>query len=159
MPQIHRGTYRVTILIGPVALKFVRPVFVLNLIKGCLKVIGKKHFMARLENQFRQFRLRFARGVMANVSEWATYSTTKAEYLAPTYFTLGIVNISRRQDGDKLTLKEIDALIEQIPERERNLWYSIEPHSVWEGTSWRKTPKGYVLVDYGDLLVVEFLYL
>lgn len=151
MKIIRTGNSRTVILIGPLALKFIRINFL-----PLLKAIIKKNFQKKqdpiaLKLRWGYIKFMFAQGIIANISEWATYSSLRKRFLAPTYLTLGIVNISKRIRGKSLEKDEISSMLSVNPEASLEEHFRLaELHATWN-SDWFKTRTGIVLVDYGDI--------
>ena len=126
MFAIKKGTYRAGIRVGTLIFKFVLP------------------------TKNRKF---FILGVVQNLTEWLTWQCLQAPFLAPTYVTLGVVNIQRYVEGMQPTNREMAEVLTRklSAEGEWMLAMGAGGHNL-DAHNWRKTSRGYILFDYADTL-------
>jgi hypothetical protein len=150
--EIHHGTYRTTLLIGPFAIKFARMIFITNFfnifrIAKEIREVGWKYM--EIEKIFTLTNL--TRAWIANLTEWATFVRLRKSFLAPTYFSCGIFNISKRIKGEEIQSFEIiDGFMETLSNEDRTTIFKVSGHDFIDNSGRRKTKQGFVLVDYGD---------
>jgi hypothetical protein len=167
----HKGSKRVTFLIGSVAVKTVSFRYLLNIIKYKLLVFKSKGLEKKMHlDCLEQNRIRFFNGIWENFSEWHLYQLTKASFLTPTYLTFGIFNICKRQYGNKVSgdnkEEEVFIIIKRGLEKlgRPDRISMIDKHSVFDNDGWFVWKGKYFLTDYadcfgsGDLSLSSFLY-
>jgi hypothetical protein len=137
MIQIKRGSTRIAIVIAEtLVIKIPHVTFLI----GCFTKNG---------NDRRLCLLNFLKGVLANVSEFYVYISTEAPFLTPV-FSLGLVTFQRYEIGDTPTQEELGHdVLSRLPERTKRLIATMDPHDL-DCKNWRRTWKGYRLIDYGD---------
>lgn len=91
----------------------------------------------------------FRENIRQNLTEYRCWKVTRAPFLAPTYITLGFVNIQKRERGQQPSRKEMTEMLEAIAERTGQQVYQMNKHCVsWE--NFIKTQNGIRIIDYGD---------
>ncbi|MBI4268688.1 hypothetical protein HY627_02570 [Candidatus Uhrbacteria bacterium] len=102
----------------------------------------------------------FWTGVIANISEFAIWYCVrgKATFLAPTLFTLGIVNVQLRVRGQMVLGQELKLRFKLLDIEAQNLIPQLGGHAL-HPANWVKNKKGYRLVDYGDTFISEYIQL
>ncbi len=145
--QKIKGSQRLVLLIGPIAIKFPRLHYrwfgVPKLIK--LVLFGDQ---AELATFWLKIRLNLLRGIIANLTEATAYLWFRAPFLVPV-ISCGFFSIQLREYGETPTTQEITAILEQLPEHERTELFQLNHHH-FDGNNWKKNERGYRLVDYGD---------
>ena len=92
---------------------------------------------------------RYFRGLVANVTEFATYLDCKcASFLVPV-FSLGFVNIQKYQDGEKPTWDEMKIVFGRLPEKAQKTVRMMDMHP-FAPSNFRRTSKGLRMIDFGD---------
>ncbi len=103
----------------------------------------------------------FWTGVIANMSEFAIWKCLRGEatFLAPTLFTFfGLVNVQLRERGEMVSGQELQKRYKLLDLEARNLIPNLGGHAL-HPANWVKNEKGYVLVDYGDTFISEYIQL
>ncbi len=93
--------------------------------------------------------LNFTRGISENLSEHKCWKRIKAPFLAQTYFSLGIVTISKRQYGQPPSPEELALALKKLPEPAQAEIKNLDGHCL-EASNFVKTPQGIILVDYDN---------
>lgn len=132
---IRRGSTRITFLVGSIAIKLPRD----------WRWIGQ----ARDRAEFHWHG--WLSGLVGNVTEAATWSVTRAPFLARTYLSLGLVNVQERVEGRRLSDGEIRRrVLGPLPDEARALATSVDEHCILDA-GWVETASGQIrLFDYGD---------
>lgn len=146
--KFRKGTYRAALVVGPVTFKFIFPgsFFFGNI----FRLLGEKFYFKHLKISWKAYRFRCVRGLFANITEFFTWKTTKATFLAPTYFSCGFLNIQKTIKGESADcFLLVSDLLNSLPQRRRSIWLCVEGHSLYN-SGWIKTNSGIVLFDYGD---------
>jgi hypothetical protein len=86
-------------------------------------------------------------GIDANRSEYKCWKSTKAKFLAKTYFSCVLVNIQEYESGIVPNRKDLWEVLKKI-ECKHEIW-TVNPHCL-DIYNFRKNEKGYMLIDYGD---------
>lgn len=132
MFKVKSGMTRRAIFLGPIVLKFPHLTY------------GTRSFWT---------------GVIANMSEFAIWKCLrgKATFLAPTLFTFfGLVNVQLCERGEMVSGKELEKRYKLLDLEARNLIPNLGGHAL-HPANWVKNEKGYVLVDYGDTFISEYI--
>lgn len=129
---VRHGSTRTVFLIGSLAIKI-----------PCFWVI--KCFFQR--NPRRSF---LWKALVANLTERATWDLTRATFLAPTYLSLGIVNVMRRAYGSPASRDTIKINLDLFGVPCDPNVLGIDGHSFYADGDWLYTGNGYLLTDYGD---------
>ena len=140
--KIKKGNYRTVLLIGPVAIKFIR-----------ISSLGK--FFKLTQNDIHLLTFRLIRSFIMNITEWfifiALSQRSAVSFLAPTYFSCGFFNIQKNVKGKQVDCRIVmDIIMQSIPESHKGLWMRGESHSFWANSGWRLCGNQYILLDYGD---------
>lgn len=147
--ELIRGSKRLVLLAGPIAIKFPRirfkwlgiPLLCKMLLRGRW-TDAKEHWVSMC--------LDFMRGMISNLTEAACYLWFRAPFLVPV-ISCGLISVQKREYGETPTSQEIQKLLEQLPPRKHTGISSVDPHH-FDGDNWKKNERGYRLVDYGDSL-------
>ena len=131
--QIKKGSYRIAIIIGSLVFKIPNPIFLKFAIRD-RKISDLKRFRA---------------GIIMNYREWFVWKKTKADFLAKTYFSLGIINIQKFERGFYPQKAEIKAIISRLFIKTNEDSGYLDPHC-FNSKNFVKTGGYYKLVDYGD---------
>lgn len=92
---------------------------------------------------------RYFRGLVANVTEFATYlSCDRASFLVPV-FSLGFVNIQRYQDGEKPTWDDVEAIFRRLPKEAQATVRMMDMH-FFAPSNFRRNTQGLRMIDFGD---------
>lgn len=89
------------------------------------------------------------KGLNQNQSEYRCWKSCKASFLAPTYFSIGIVNIQKRFAGEHPSWKEMETLVQQISLRTEYQPWRVDPHC-FGPDNFIKSSDGIKIVDYGN---------
>ncbi len=73
---------------------------------------------------------------------------THASYLAPTYLSLGILNVGGVRQGEIPATKEWLSVLRTLPGDAQEYLAWIDPHTI-HPENIRKTESGYLWIDYG----------
>lgn len=130
---VRHGSTRTTFLVGPLAIK-----------------VPSLRLLCRGETAPKK-RVRLWRAIVGNLTERATWSLTKASFLAPTYVSLGgLVNIAKRTRGSPASRDTILAMLQIFGIEADHEALGIDGHSFYADGDWLYTGDGYILTDYGD---------
>jgi hypothetical protein len=131
--QIQRGTNRIVLLVGKLAIKFPRIIF--KLPHG--------------RNDLRYMRNLFVAGMIANLTEYYAWLVFRESFLVPVYLSIGFVSIQKRDFGTRPTDEEAWNVLWSLPEAARMRIITMDGHH-FEGKNFRKSSEGYRFIDYGD---------
>ncbi|MFA6436817.1 MAG: hypothetical protein WC242_01710 [Candidatus Paceibacterota bacterium] len=155
--KIVNGGTRIVILIGPFAIKIAkmdfsirRLGFIYKYLRGRIKPNEK-----RVLNVWIVLGDLIA-GIFENWSERKNWKKNKASFMAPTYFSLGIVNLQKRIKGKYLSDEERIGLWQKVCEATNNEAERTYSHHLSGFDNLIVTANGVVLVDYGDSLPGDF---
>jgi len=146
--QIAYGQSRTVVMIGGLVFKFPRNEIFLVL-KRIFKRDGEASRVDGIRRAAEYFWYWFLSGIKENLSEAQCWRKVRASFLAPTYFTVGFMNIQRRVDGEKTSWEEMLPLWEQLLRDARKYSFRINRHTL-RPENIRRTYQGYIFVDYGD---------
>lgn len=148
--KIFYGTDRTVICFAGLAFKFPKYSWLWKILLVSIK------FALRLQLQnVRKYAAEgavyFFRGVVANLTEFATCVRCKSSFLAPVYFSLGFISIQKYVRGKKPTLEELIKFSGRLSKRAQEQQELVCLHS-WGENNFRQTPQGLVMIDYGNSL-------
>jgi len=153
--RIKKGNFRTVLIVCDVfVLKFPK---LLVFLKYFFKFLGRDLIYRRNPEIFSAdlgwaSHYKFIRGFKQNLDEFEIWRKTRAEFLAPTYLTLGVVNVQKFQEGDDLTLRddsqEIDKIVGEMGRVTDGRAWMIDQHC-FGPANFKRTSRGYVMVDYG----------
>ncbi len=145
--RIKRGTTRVAVLAGSWVIKFPR-ISMLGLDpRDTLHELRARNW-SKARKQLGRHAYAFLRGVIANLTEFATWMRCRSPFLVPV-FSVGFFSIQRYEEGAPPERSELDERFRLLPGRARRLMEAIDPHSL-DNPNWRKNRHGFRLLDYGD---------
>ena len=149
---MKKGTGRTVVFFGCFALKFCRIKPLLDILKYLqeeeLSELRWNSFLSNVKFGWYFFR----RGIKQNLTEYDCWKKTKAPFLAPTYFSLGIMNIQKKEEGEQPALEKMVKIISAIAEKtgaDFSEIYCVDPHCL-QPDNFLKNENGYIIVDYGD---------
>lgn len=146
--EIHRGTVRMAILIGPLCFKIPRVDLWLQLcwdaLIGVFHPSAWRHLRIDLRERWREFK----RAIEHNLSEWSCWRVNRASHMARVYFSTGLFSVMARADGIKPHIKEWLAVLATLPAAAQGYLACIDPHTI-DTPNIRKTKTGYRFIDYG----------
>ncbi|MDO8492951.1 MAG: hypothetical protein Q7S19_00145 [bacterium] len=144
--EIHYGSFRAAILIGPLVIK----------IPNMQKILYKCR-------NFKTVRDLVFAAMQQNWSEYKCWLANKAGYLATVYFSLGLFSIVRRNYGVEPDKEEWAATLKSLPEDAYQYLFGVDFHS-YHRHNIRRTSCGYQFIDYGATagddgghIITEFL--
>ncbi|PIR47073.1 MAG: hypothetical protein COV07_00920 [Candidatus Vogelbacteria bacterium CG10_big_fil_rev_8_21_14_0_10_45_14] len=150
--EIHHGGYRTAIIVGSLVFKFPR-------VKGWPMVVKRMFQYARANTAKDTLRfchevilLRlewFWSAIVQNWTEHRCWKMTRANYLAPVYFSVGLLNLCVAVRGDVPSLEEWFSVLQKLPEDATRYLSCTDPHDTFTHNV-RRTASEYVFVDYGD---------
>ncbi len=141
--QIKKGTSRTSFIIGKLVFKFPRIIFLWRMVQYAWQYRSLNNVNSRM-----QFLL-FMRGIIANITEFASYIYKPSPYKAQVFFSLGFVIIQKNIVGDNITWQELQSVWIQFSEEAKFQQQLTDLHS-WDQGNFRKTKKGVICVDFGD---------
>ncbi len=125
--QIKRGSTRVAVIFFGLVFKF--PTLKQRTVHGRL--------------------FHYLRGVIANVSEFATYiCCDRASFFVPV-FSLGFVSIQKYEGGEKPTWDDLEDVARRLPEKAYRAIKYVDPHH-FAPDNFRCNSKGMRMIDFGD---------
>jgi len=147
--KIVLGSSRIALIFGNFVLKFPRINPLLEIVKSTLKLIfeGKKWSIIHSHNRYRWHW--FCKGIRQNITEYQCWKFCHATFLAPTYLTLGFVNIQGRMSGEEPSEKEMNTLLRQMCGATKSQLLTIDPHC-FSTKNFIRSNSGYKKGDYGD---------
>lgn len=137
--EIYKGTSRTAVRIGNLIFKFPRIFF-------SIKRLWRER---RYPSQVKIIKINLLNGFIANLSEFATWIIVKGDYLAPTYFSIGLVSVQKFIPGNKPKWEEIHSSLRKLPGTLFQEVQNINGH-VFDPPNFKRTEEGLVMVDYGD---------
>jgi hypothetical protein len=155
--QLCHGSYKSVLLIGPLAIKFPRLEFFWWLVKEL------PHGMRRISHVW-DFIFYSYQEIRDECLTWARF---KSDYLAQVYFFFGPVMVQKRIDGSIPSEEEGLKIWADLYHGTGHEVFKANAHNLSNRYSYRKTDKGFVLIDYGSnkeiamrdlLLTWDFLF-
>jgi len=102
--KVRRGSCRIVFFIGPVVVKVCRIHSLLRIWSEVWYAL-RKNWWSFLPGACSDKWQWFMKGIRQNTSEYQCWKKTRASFLVPTYFTCGILNIQKAEDGEQPTHK------------------------------------------------------
>lgn len=157
--KIYKGTSRLVIQISIIVIKFPQFTSYLKLLTRWTKSREKK--VPDIASAILRRRL-FLNGIYANISEFLTWvefgkrCRNGGLELAPTYLSLGFINIQRHIVGRILTEDEVREVLRSTPEAARKMIPILDTHFMRRRNWIKRDSDGKVfLIDYGDSFAHE----
>jgi hypothetical protein len=97
--KFSKGKTRGALILGPIVIKFISLDSFIRFIGDIFSLIGEKNYFKVLKGHYGLYRFRIIRALFANITEFFTWKTSKAPFLAPTYFSCGFFNIQKTITG------------------------------------------------------------
>lgn len=144
--MIEKGSTRSVIILRNYVIKFPRFDKFFSQIKFLFRIIKLRRF-SLLNKGFICCVDVIKASINANWSEYRCWKLTRAKFLAKTYFSCGVINIQRRENGKVVDEQCLYKSLGKI--NCRNEIWTIDPHCL-ESVNFKQNNRGYVLVDYGD---------
>jgi hypothetical protein len=88
--------------------------------------------------------------IRENWDEYLTWRRFKSDYLAPVYFSIGLVNLQKRIDGPTPTQEELTMIWRELVFRTGGDISKTNLHNLLDVENFRRTEKGLVWIDYGS---------
>jgi hypothetical protein len=145
--RIKRGSGRIVVIFDSFVIKFCRIQPLLNILVDFRDTLSNGKwglFYISSGMKWRQFK----KGLKQNATERCCWKKTKASFLAPTYFSLGLVNIQKAVKGDEPTQREMNELLYSLGRGYFEASY-IDMHC-WKTENFVRNETGYHFIDYGD---------
>ena len=147
--RLKLGSRRMALILGSLVIKVPRSDFFMNHCQGLLQRLW--HGQWRGASRLFGFALRYHwSAIRQNWTEFQAWWELRAKFLAPTYFSCGILNLQRYVEGESPTLEDLAALWKGLSDSAQRDFRSVNSHCLWEPANIAQTPNGYCLVDYGD---------
>jgi hypothetical protein len=144
--KIERGGYRLVIFLGDYVIK-IPQLASFRVFCSLPSYIYKKQlrlFGPELEWAW----ARFKEALVENTSEYRCWRRTKAKFLAPTIFSLGFVNLQKREVGTHPDNNQRLEIIKKLSDKTRDI-FKIDQHCT-NPLNFVKNERGCILVDYGN---------
>ncbi|MBX4186815.1 MAG: hypothetical protein KW802_00965 [Candidatus Doudnabacteria bacterium] len=92
-------------------------------------------------------------GIVGNLTEYASWLYSEGSpALARVYFSVGLLSVVERIDGDVPTRGELHRWLDKLPDQAREQMKLVNAHH-WVHDSFRNTPDGIKMIDYGDMIL------
>jgi len=157
--QIKKSDTRTVLLAGSYVFKFPRLFHLFRILRKAIELIPERKWDLIRINSYWKWR-DFYEGIRQNFSEYRCWRATKANFLAPTFFSIGIINVQKREKGDIPFSKELRIAFQKLPKEAEEERLKIDPH-YFSSKNFIKNTEGMRLIDYGDkspdLKFVNFL--
>ena len=148
--RIKRGSCRVALILGSLVIKARRIRFPIQRLREAVELLFQGRWKVALaELPFITGYFRSA--ILQNWSEFQTWRNLRAEFLAPVYFSCGVVSVARYIVGEQTNLyDDLLPLWKKLSPTTRQEFEQVDPHCTCTTANILRTPNGYRFVDYGD---------
>ena len=116
--QIKKSDTRTVLLAGNYVFKFPRFFHLFRILRKAIELMPKREWNLIRINSYWKWR-DFYEGIRQNFSEYRCWRATKADFLAPTFFSIGIINVQKREKGDIPFSRRTAYCFSKITERSR----------------------------------------
>lgn len=151
--KIEIGTHRVVIINRWFTAKFPR-IWISPVLKIILKS-WKRASRKAIKYDIKQIPQIFLQGFRENMNEYLCWKETKASFLAPTYFSVGIVEIQKTICGEELSMNEMIKIANGLHQLDGIR--DISPHSYRQGNNYHKSQGRIFMIDYGGKNLRQFI--
>jgi len=141
----ERGSCRLVLLVGSIAVKVAWP--------QDIEDMARLSWRFLISFRFRLFwksckicAIDLRKSIRVNWDEFVTWRKVRSDFLMPTYFSIGFVSIQKRSFGERLAFGESLAIFLEL----RKVVGKLNIHQFVGSGNYRRTPGGYVMVDYGN---------
>ncbi len=146
--KVIRGSGRVVLIAGNYVFKFPRIYHLLKVAKIVPRLMIKFKWRFIFINAKWGWQ-GFRNGIRQNVAEYHCWRSCAAPFLVPTYFSIGLLNIQKFQQGTPPSRNEMKTLLLQIDQNTNGECKIIDQHC-FNRENFIKNNSGYSIVDYGD---------
>ncbi len=153
--EIHRGSYRLVILVGPFAIKLPHVPMLLSPVGMLFTPMKWKHLNVVTSIIIKNYIL----GVLANLMEYLITLTLRPSFTAPIYVSFGDVSIQQRTLGEPPSEQELRERWGRMSDLARDELYQVNGHDVHCANFIRQPDGNIKMVDYGGTLMVGNLSL
>lgn len=150
---LRRGTKRIAFIVGSYLVIKVPRISYSHYREAFKCIVQFNFWFARFSLRFAH--LQFVTAVNKNLEEYRCYRKTKATFLAPVYFSIGIVNFQSFEKGLMPSIEDSTKLWRQLSEEAEKDFFTIDPHAHFVDNI-RKNELGYRFVDYGNSDICAF---
>lgn len=148
--RIKYGSVRMALILGSLVIKVPRLRFPFHRFKEATEALLTGRWRG-ISPQLGYIGYHFRTVIKQNWAEFRTWRSLRAEFLAPTYFSCGVLTIGRYIEG-----KQPDLYLDLLPlwkglsPTARQEFEEVDPHSTCTTANILRTSNGYCFVDYGD---------